>query len=266
MFPYPCPRRRQRPYLPIVTSIVPGREVHPEYHGYRRGTKVNQADVALLQYPLGVGMPRAVALNDLNYYISVTRRNGYFTGNSAYAIAYLTLGERGFARTQFESGAFAVYPRALVSGWRALTSLRAAFLHMDVAHFFVWKERVSGGHLNFITGAGGFLQTFMQGYAGMRWREQALIFQPQRPPPDVDTLRLRGVTVASATLDVELSGDGVRVLMTSYISREGIAPCLTIATKPGAAKTLLCGPGDRWPASQRAPLQPFSVGWVNKNS
>lgn len=89
-----------------MTSIVAGHEVHPEYRGYQHGTKINQADVALLQYPLGVAMPRAVALSDLNYYTSVTRQNGYFTGNSAYAIAYLALGERAFAKTQFESGAF----------------------------------------------------------------------------------------------------------------------------------------------------------------
>lgn len=136
---------------------------------------------------------------------------------------------------------------------------------MDEAHFYVWKERVSGGHLNFITGAGGFLQTFIQGYAGLRWREQALFFQPQRPPPGSATVTLRGVSVASATLDVELSSDGVVVRMTSKISREGVAPCLTVVTKPGAGTTLLCGPGDRWPAVDRAPLDPFSVKWVLKH-
>jgi len=54
---------------------------------------INQADVALLQYPLGLTMPEDVAVNDLNYWQNHTNPNGYFTGDrySSKACFYLSL-------------------------------------------------------------------------------------------------------------------------------------------------------------------------------
>lgn len=42
-----------------------------------------------------------------------------------------------------------------------------AFVHMDLGGLNVWKETADGlGHSNFITGAGGFAQNVINGYAG----------------------------------------------------------------------------------------------------
>lgn len=74
-----------------------------------------QADVALLQYPLRFNMSSALARNDLNYYAAVTRADGYFTGDSAYSIAWLRLGNRSAADEQFQ----------------------LAFLHQDIGYVTV---------------------------------------------------------------------------------------------------------------------------------
>lgn len=49
--------------------------------------------------------------------------------------------------------------------------------------FNVFKEREdAGGHLNFLTGAGGFLQSVIQGYVGWRVQNARLDFKPELPP------------------------------------------------------------------------------------
>ena len=81
-------------YLPMNDTLYAGGVVHAEYDGYS-GEMINQADVGLLQYPLGMAMDAAVARNDLDFYTTVTRQQGYFTGDSVYSIAYLVSGREG---------------------------------------------------------------------------------------------------------------------------------------------------------------------------
>ena len=104
-----------RPYLPVSTSLFAGGPgefppclnlvcgplvvttdtvpmyvcaVHPEFTGYKAGELINQADVALLQYPLDFAMPQQLKRNDLTYYSSVTRTNGRaFVPSLCYNIA-----------------------------------------------------------------------------------------------------------------------------------------------------------------------------------
>jgi len=82
-----------------------------------------QSAAALLQYPLGLPMPEDIKTNDLTYYEPRTRSNGFFTGDSIYSIAWLALGNTRAALTQWD----------------------AAFNHMDTQHFFLFREKLSGG-------------------------------------------------------------------------------------------------------------------------
>jgi hypothetical protein len=112
--------------------------IHPQYEGYH-GEDINQADVALLQWPLHATMDSAVALDDLRYYAqrsSGSDTKGFYTGDSSYAIAMLFMGQAEAAAAQFQ----------------------LAFHHM-VGAFNIWTETdptvAHGmGHLNFLTGAG----------------------------------------------------------------------------------------------------------------
>ena len=62
------------PYLPLNASLFPavGGAVHVQDAHYTKPRSINQADVALLQYPLGLQFDRELAKRDLDAYASVT--------------------------------------------------------------------------------------------------------------------------------------------------------------------------------------------------
>lgn len=201
------------PYLPTSDALYPGGPVHPEYKGYA-GAHINQADVALLQYPLGVVFERGLALRDLDYYSALTgvAADGalgicpFFTGNSAYGIAYLALGNRSAADFQFELG----------------------FLH-QTPEFAVWTEMTPAanfGHLNFITGAGGWLQALLYGYPGLRLPPAGgqLRFAtpaPTLPPGSITRVKLRGLHILGTSFD--LAYDAAEVCVALRGARAGAA-------------------------------------------
>jgi hypothetical protein len=221
------------PYLPTSDTLYSGGPVHPEFTGYA-GAHINQADVALLQYPLGVEFERKLALRDLDYYSALTgvaagKGEGaggaicpFFTGNSAYGIAYLALGNRTAADVQFELG----------------------YLH-QTPEFHVWTEYTPAanyGHLNFVTGAGGWLQALLYGYPGLRLAPAggALRFAtpaPSLPPGGVTAVRLRGLHLLGTAFD--FAYDSARVCVALRGARAGAALQLrseaTGATVPVAA-------------------------------
>jgi hypothetical protein len=182
------------PYLPTSDALYAAGPVHPEFAGYA-GAEINQADVALLQYPLGVAFSHDLALRDLDYYSARTGTPAppgystcpFFTGNSAYGIAYLALGNRSAADYQFELG----------------------FLH-QTPEFSVWTEYTPSagfGHLNFVTGAGGWLQALLYGYPGLRLPPSggALRFAtpvPTLPPGGVTRVKLRGLHLLGTAFDL----------------------------------------------------------------
>eukprot|EP00041_Stephanoeca_diplocostata_P025008 m.645286 g.645286 ORF g.645286 m.645286 type:complete len:149 (+) comp22651_c0_seq7:2181-2627(+) len=89
-----------------------------------------------------------------------------------------------------------------------------AFSHMDLSHFNVWREKnfSDGGHKNFITGAGGYVQNYIFGYAGLRYNRApaavGMTIHPYLPPHNVTSLKLRGIAVAAARVSVKYNADG----------------------------------------------------------
>lgn len=197
------------PYLPTSDTLYAGGPVHPQYKGYA-GAHINQADVALLQYPLGVLFERSLALRDLDYYSARTGAASgegvgaggaicpFFTGNSAYGIAYLALGNRSAADYQFELG----------------------FLH-QTQEFNVWTEytpQANYGHLNFITGAGGWLQALIYGYPGLRLPPAGGVLRfatpaPTLPPGGITHVRLRGLHLLGTAFDFSYDSTTVCVAL-----------------------------------------------------
>lgn len=171
------------PYLPLNNSLYADGPVHMQNAGYD-GHTINQADVALLQYPLGLDFGTEQNTRDLDYYSTVTDFAGMFTGDSAYACAYLALGNRTQADNQ----------------------LQLAFNHIE-PHFLVFHETAfDDGHTqHFITGSGGYVQAFVFGYSGMRIdRLGVLTFasqQPILPPLGITAMKLRGVHLLGTLFD-----------------------------------------------------------------
>jgi hypothetical protein len=166
------------------SSEVPGRPdlvggYRPEYEGFPFGSPgedwylpspgceqdtgcVKQADTILLNYPLGVHSDPTVLANDLAFYEHVTDPNGPAMTWAMFAINWFDAGDYEKSANMFPRGYGNVRPP-----------------------FNVWTEYPRSfqttGAVNFITGAGGFLQSVIFGASGLRIGPDHLAFDP--PPP-----------------------------------------------------------------------------------
>jgi hypothetical protein len=199
--------------LPVVDGIFDGGPIHLENRQYKAGQMISQSDVGLLQYPLGQDMPQELKANDLTYWENHTLDNGFYTGDSSYAIAWMAIGRRDMSDAQF----FRAF-----SYQNGLAGTRYA-KPAQYNPFNVWKERaLEGGHLNFLTGAGGFIQNVVQGYAGWRAHATRLDFRPVLPP-FTGLVRLVGLKYAGATFTLEYTATSVTVELLAAAGGAGAA-------------------------------------------
>jgi len=139
---------------------------HPEYEGFPkpgRPPQAKQADTILLAYPLGVETNKNTIHNDLAYYEGITDPSGPAMTWSVFAIGWFSVKNYMKSPSHFRKG----------------------FANAQ-SPFGVWTEFPSEapnypGCINFITGAGGFLQSLIYGTSGMRIMKDRLVFDP--PPP-----------------------------------------------------------------------------------
>jgi trehalose/maltose hydrolase-like predicted phosphorylase len=195
-----------RPADPRWTRVARGlrilfdatKGIHPEYAGYP-GDAVKQADVTLLSYPWEHPQPRRVTRSDLDYYVPRTDPGGPSMTDAIHSIVTSQLGTPGCA-------AFSFTRRSV-----------DPFLRPPYDQF---AEARSGGAFTFTTGTGGFLQEFLYGYTGFRWRSGGVWLDPSLPPQlsgvRTSALHWRGRTLSVAvgpqTTQVTLkSGSPVRV-------------------------------------------------------
>ena len=170
----------------------PKRHFHPEYELYNLSTQVKQADVILMGFPLMFNMSSDVRKNDLEIYEPRTNPEGPAMTKSMFAINWLDVGEDEKAIKSFKKG----YANAQEP-------------------FKVWTETADGGGVvNFITGAGGFLQSVLFGYGGLRLREKQLQFNP-RLPPDTTRLSLTGVDYLGNSIDFRIESNKSLISVTS---------------------------------------------------
>jgi hypothetical protein len=128
-----------------------------------------------------------------SYWTNVTLDNGFYTGDSSYAIAWMGLGRRDRCDAQF------------IRAFAYQNGLPGTVVNVTTQYnpFNIWKERaVEGGHINFLTGAGGFLQNVIQGYGGLRAHADRLDFNPVLPPFS-GVVRFVRLSYAGATLTLE---------------------------------------------------------------
>merc|ERR1712129_197026 len=102
-------------------------------------------------------MNPTVLKNDLSFYDAVTDPVGPAMTWSSFAIGWFSVGNFSQSREHFRRG------------------------YANIQQpFNVWTETPTGGAVNFITGAGGFLQSVIFGTSGMRIQRDHLYFEP--PP------------------------------------------------------------------------------------
>ncbi|CAF3842733.1 unnamed protein product [Rotaria sordida] len=145
---------------------------------------IKQADVVLLGFPLMWPMSKEVRRNDLLTYERMTRDDGPAMTWSMHAIGHLELKDFELAEELFRRS-YETYVRP---------------------PFNVWTEARSGvGAVNFITGAGGFLQAVFFGYGGLRLTLNELeVMPPSRLPNRSTQLAFHGLKYNGATFDLRI--------------------------------------------------------------
>ena len=198
--------------ITILEADAPsGGKYHPEYLHFPAGNtyakkQVKQADVTMLGFPLqvtGVGGGTLTQRNNLEYYEPMYDPEGPAMTSSISLIAWLELGETD----------------------RAAQWLQNATSHIH-APFAVWTESTSPdqhqsltdeGCYHFMTGAGGFVQSVVNGYGGVRVHTNAsgdgsVLSLNMTLPPSATEFTLRSVSFAGARLRASLNATGVSAI------------------------------------------------------
>ncbi|UJR10942.1 hypothetical protein I4U23_015127 [Adineta vaga] len=160
-------------------------QIHLEYEGFNpKNASIKQADVVLLGFPLMWPMTEQVRRNDLLTYEKLTRPDGPAMTWSMHAIGFIELKDFVEAEKLFRRS-YETYVRQ---------------------PFNVWTEARSGvGAVNFITGAGGFLQAVLFGYGGIRLTMNELdITPPPRLPNSSNALIFHGIKYYGAIFDLTI--------------------------------------------------------------
>lgn len=166
--------------------------VHPEFAGYN-GDQVKQADVVMLAYPWENPQPAEVTRADLAFYVPRTNPAGPAMTDSVHSILTSQLDEPGCA---------------------AFTFTRRSVDPFMRAPFDQFSEARSGGAFTFLTGAGGFLQEFVYGYSGLRWRDSAVVLDPSLPP-QLSGVVLHRLAWRGRVFDVAINRDRTTVTSVS---------------------------------------------------
>lgn len=212
-----------------VADTVPGRKdlkggYHPEYKdfpsssGGAKHPTVKQADAIMLSYPLGVEMNQTVLANDLSFYDGITDPDGPAMTWAMFAIGWFNAGNFTASQGHFQRG----------------------YANVQMP-YGVWTETPDGGTVNFITGAGGFLQSLVFGTSGMRIEKDQLTFKP--PPPSAagtkaSRLVLHSFHFRGSRLRQEVTKSTV---VYELLGADENAGALTVACGDAAPQPLVAG-------------------------
>jgi trehalose/maltose hydrolase-like predicted phosphorylase len=219
--------------------------IHLQYDGYA-GETIKQADVVMLQYPWEHPMPAEVARNDIDYYAARTDPDGPSMTDSIHSIAHAALGTPGSASYDFMRRSVEPFLRG---------------------PFNQFAEGRQGGVFTFTTGHGGFLQIFLYGFSGMRWREDRVRLDPILPP-QLAGLTLRRMLWQGRAFDVAIGPERTTVTLTGGLPMTVEVAGAIFSLRQGAPVTVPTRqPGQGWTedpsrgveATTRSPVPTTSV-------
>ena len=144
--------------------------VTDEFEGYA-GQTVKQADVNLLAYPLQLVTDPAAVRRDLNYYEPRIHPHGPAMSQAILALQWARLGEG--------KKAYELYQKGL-----------EGHLH---GPFLAFSETAGHGDTCFMTGLGGFLQLFINGFCGLELTDNGVVQLPAALPPHWKSFTVTGV-------------------------------------------------------------------------
>jgi trehalose/maltose hydrolase-like predicted phosphorylase len=174
---------------------------HPEYAGYRN-QKLKQADTVLMTYPLQYVTDNRSAAADLHRYLPLTDTGGPAMTASVESVVAARVRSPGcLDHTLFENS------------YRPF--LRGAFRQFNETQYLTPSGGQDNPAFDFATGAGGFLQTFVYGFAGLRWDAGALRLDPTLPPQLSGGVTLHGLRYQGRRLTVAVGPRTTRVRLDS---------------------------------------------------
>lgn len=138
-----------------------------------------------------MNMTPEVRKADLDYYAPLTDKDGPAMTWGMHALGYLELHEDEAANSFFN---------------RSFANAQAPFN--------VWTETPTGGAVNFLTGAGGFLQTALFGLTGLRILKDHMRLDPQLIEGMTEVVA-RGLHYRGSVFSIAFDRDSVRVAVSS---------------------------------------------------
>lgn len=171
----------------LVLPFDDQNKIYLEHADYK-GEQIKQADVVLLDYPLGVEMEDEVKKNNLEYYANVTDPGGPAMTWGMHSLGYLGL-----------------------EMWEeASANFNRSFANTANSPYLIWQETPTGGATNFLTGAGGFLQGVLNGYGGVRIGKDGMHLYPKLIDGS-EGLVFRSLHFVGCKIDVKVGTDEVTV-------------------------------------------------------
>ncbi|GAA4453473.1 glycoside hydrolase family 65 protein [Nibrella saemangeumensis] len=144
------------------------------------GVEIKQADANLLAYPLRLVAEEAQIRRDLKYYEPRMSKDGPAMGHAVLATLYARLGEPEKAYDLFVK----------------------SYKPNEVPPFGVLAETAGGTNPYFATGAGGMLQTLLNGFAGIDINDNGIVQLKTRLPKKWKSLTIKGVGTQQKTVQV----------------------------------------------------------------
>ncbi|PWN46738.1 hypothetical protein IE53DRAFT_391103 [Violaceomyces palustris] len=180
--------------ISILTNGEEEDTVVLEYDGFNGSTPVKQADVVLLNYPLEYPVPDAGA--DQSFYAGATSPDGPGMTYSVFSINSAQLSTRGCESFTYLLQASEPYVREPFAQFSEQTS----------------DTYSTNGGTNpaytFLTGHGGFLQTWTHGLTGYRSRTERFYLDPSLPPQLAPKgFSVKGMFWRGNRLDVKVEGE-----------------------------------------------------------
>ena len=197
--------------LPVL--LDPVTLVRPQFEGYA-GDMIKQADVVMLTYPWEWPESRTIGLSDLDYYAARTDPDGPAMTDSIHAIDSLALGVAGCPAYHY--------------------TLRSVLPFVQPPYDQFTEARGGQGTFTFLTGEGGFLQGFLYGWAGFRWREDRIYLDPALP----DQWAKQGLTLRRLSYRGRLFTVAIGAKATTVTLHSG--PAVTVEG-PSLTRTLASG-------------------------
>jgi trehalose/maltose hydrolase-like predicted phosphorylase len=174
--------------LAIAAAKALGEAPNPEWDKIRHKLYLPAGATLLVSYPLGRSVSEAAKRKELENALERFRA-GYFGAMMGITFNPILAAEANAPKLLDKLLPYTYEPYLMPA-------------------FNVLREVPSNDNINFLTGAGGFLQQFIFGYTGMRFSEEGLVpkFDPLLPH-SVRKMMLKNITMRGGKRDLVYGGD-----------------------------------------------------------